>query len=315
MTDTTSPTGTASTSSDVRLTQVEATLNALELKLKREARLTLIVAMIVLALLTGYFWYGYQQFNALLQPQELVNVAASLLDENIQPAREGIQAEIEKQAPLLAQNLSTQALDAIPNLKESLEEYIVTQSKQAVDQAIGDSTGRFDGILEQHRPEIQSLIAEMKDNDKASDEVLSALETAINEEIGQDMQANAGEVLDTLNLLTYRVERLAAGRGLNEEEQLERQALMIIRRLQLEQADPDLAIQGELSRPIVSETSEASGNGSSETTEAAKPPESQAPQTETPEPETTRREDAPNEAEKNDTPAPAESPAPADGVE
>ena len=232
-----------------RLSKIESDLNSLESKLKRDARLTLIVAVIALCLMTAYFVYGYQQFASILKPTELVATVAGMVDENIEPARESLVAEIEKSAPTWAESLSIQAIEATPSLRESLEEYILSQSEESIGKVVSLTEDRFKGILSQHHDEVQNLVTELTTNEQASKEVIDALQQVLNDEIGRDMQANAGEVLETLNLLTHRVDKLAKGKNLSEEEKLERQALMIVRRLQLEEADDSLEVSGSDIQP------------------------------------------------------------------
>ena len=65
------------------------------------------------------------------------------------------------------------------------------------------------------------------------------LVAALDEQLSSDLREQAEGVLDTLQHLRSRVQKLVAGVGLDEEEQCERRILMLARRLQVMEADPN----------------------------------------------------------------------------
>ncbi|MDG1895205.1 MAG: hypothetical protein P8J37_09870 [Fuerstiella sp.] len=104
---TTKETAGAVESEASRLASVEKELNTLERRLKREARMSTFVTVVVLALLSFYFAYGYREFSKLLQPQEIVSLGAALVDDNVSVVREAIQDEVSQSAPVWAEQLSS----------------------------------------------------------------------------------------------------------------------------------------------------------------------------------------------------------------
>ena len=99
---TTSETSGAVESEATRLASVEKELNTLERRLKREARMSTFVTVVVLALLSFYFAYGYREFSKIIQPKEIVSLGAALVDENVSVVREAIQDEVTQSAPVWA---------------------------------------------------------------------------------------------------------------------------------------------------------------------------------------------------------------------
>jgi len=63
---------------------------------------------------------------------------------------------------------------------------------------------------------------------------------AVNKELGRDMEDQAEEVLGTLIALNEKLQKLSSNTSLNKEEALERQTLMVIRRLQLQEQDAQI---------------------------------------------------------------------------
>ena len=69
---------------------------------------------------------------------------------------------------------------------------------------------------------------------------LDQLAAAMEQELQADLKGQAEDVLEALSFANRRLERLADGKNLSREEKLERQIVMICRRMQLERADPSL---------------------------------------------------------------------------
>jgi len=58
--------------------------------------------------------------------------------------------------------------------------------------------------------------------------------------MGRDMEDQAEEVLGTLIALNEKLQKLSSNDALNKEEALERQTLMVIRRLQIQEQDSQI---------------------------------------------------------------------------
>ncbi len=218
-----------------RLASVEKELNTLERRLKREARMSTFVTVVVLALLSFYFAYGYREFSKIIQPQEIVSLGAALVDDNVSVVREAIQDEVSGSAPVWAEQLSNQAIEAVPLAREQLEEFAVAQAKASIEEYVSISEDEFRRVLKENHNEFQGLVNELSSEREATDEVVAALEEVLNKELGGDMQIAAEDVLETLELAHEKLVRLGIGEDLSRDERKERQVMMLFRRLQIDE--------------------------------------------------------------------------------
>ena len=115
-----------------------------------------------------------------------------------------------------------------------------------------------------------------------SQESIASLEIALEKELGADMREQAAILLETLSMLSDRIKTLQRGTRLTKEERLEREILMLARRLQLESADPSLVgkemptVSGSLGRLTGKKENEskAAGDGEAKTEKKEAQPES-----------------------------------------
>ena len=229
-----------------RLAGVEKELNTLERRLKREARLSTFVTVVVLALLSFYFAYGYREFSKLIQPQEIVSLGAALVDDNVTVVREAIQDEVSQSAPGWAEQLSNQAVEAVPLVREQLEEFAVAQAKASIEEYVSISEDEFRRVLKENHNEFQGLVDELSSEREATDEVVAALEEVLNKELGGDMQVAAADILETLQLAHEKLIRLGVGEDLSPDERKERQVMMLFRRFQMDEGS-EMTLTGESS--------------------------------------------------------------------
>lgn len=229
-----------------RLAGVEKELNTLERRLKREARVSTFVTVVVLGLLCFYFAYGYREFSKLIQPQEIVSLGAALVDDNVTVVREAIQDEVSQSAPGWAEQLSNQAVEAVPLVREQLEEFAVAQAKASIEEYVSISEDEFRRVLKENHNEFQSLVNELSGEREATDEVVAALEEVLNKELGGDMQVAAADILETLQLAHEKLIRLGVGEDLSLDERKERQVMMLFRRFQMDEGS-EMTLTGESS--------------------------------------------------------------------
>ncbi|HIE98214.1 MAG TPA: hypothetical protein EYG03_25225 [Planctomycetes bacterium] len=230
-TETVNPTETEAS----RLAGVEKELNTLERRLKREALISTIMTVVVLLVLSFYFMYGYREFSKLLQPSEIVGLGAALVDENVTVLRESIQDEVESGAPVWAEQLSSQAIAAVPLVREELEKFAVAQAKDAIEQYVTISQDEFRRVLKENHAEFQGLVTELSKEGEATDEVVAALEEVLNKELGGDMEVAAADLVETLQLANHKLVRLGADTDLDDDEQKERLVMMLFRRIQMDE--------------------------------------------------------------------------------
>src|SRR5436309_10914621 len=107
----TRPGGTTAPSLKDRLDQLNRELARERRRTQRATALTLVVGLIVVALLSGYFAYGYIKIAPVIKPQFLLDVAEDTIQRELPKGRVKLEEQIIKSSPEWAQRLSQQALD------------------------------------------------------------------------------------------------------------------------------------------------------------------------------------------------------------
>jgi RecG-like helicase len=201
---------------------------------RRGNRLTAIVGVGLLLLLGAYFLYGYQQISSVMEPNTLVSVAEQWLEDKLPEGRRAVEAEVDKSAPTWAASLSKQAQSSLPSIREKLEGYVVEQVDQTLDETVDVTESQFRKFLQENRDSLEQGFKDLATNPKLADESLARLEEALNSHLETDMKLGSKELFASLEQMNAKLQHLKEDRKLTAEEALERQVLMLLRRLQLE---------------------------------------------------------------------------------
>jgi len=220
-----------------RLSQLTQSVAQHEKAISRSSRTTGTIGLLLLVFMAGYFYYGYVMIrNELLQPDKLVPFAAGMLERNLPSAREALSKQISDSAPGWAASASESAQKGIPDLRVKLENYVLKETDTLLVRAASLTEEKFRKALQENRDVIEKGFKELANDDKLSEASLQALVEAFEQQLQADMRDQSETVLETLRSLSARVRRLAAGKGLDEEERCERRIAMLSRRLQLMEA-------------------------------------------------------------------------------
>jgi hypothetical protein len=229
-----------------RLNASQQKLNTLQAELDSSNRLTLTAGTLMLLLLAGYFAYGYREIKRLVEPDTLVPYGAQILQERIPDARHAIVQQVSTAAPQWAEQVSKRIRDELPQIREKLQDYFLKQSEQMLTQVTTISEGHLRKALQENKDVLDTHIRELAQNEQLSDAAAESLVSELEGELKQDLREQSETVLQSIESLDARVQRLALGKELDEEETVERRILMLARRLQLMEADPT-----PISAPVV----------------------------------------------------------------
>lgn len=233
-----SPTPAATTGMAERISKLTGQITVHENAIKGATRTTGTIGVIALLAMTGYFYYGYVMIGGLLEPSMLVPYASGMLEQNLPSAREAIVKQINDSADGWAAQVSLKAQEAIPELRGKLENYVLAETDKLAGQVTQLTEEKFRNAMRDNRELIENGFKELANSKELSEETVQALVVALEQELKTDMQAQSQDVLETLRFLSKRVQRLAIGAGLDEEERCERRIAMLARRLQMTEADP-----------------------------------------------------------------------------
>jgi hypothetical protein len=206
----------------------------------RSARITGTVGIILVAAMIGYFIYGFREVTSLTEPEKLVALAGQVAGDSLPEIRRSVQDTVKSQAPDWAQAISDQAIGATPTIRESLEDHILAQTEGVISNGVNMGEAEFRKILRDNKDSFEQTIDELAEGEEYSEETLQIFLKAVNNEMGRDMEDQAEEVLGTLIALNEKLQKLSSNDALNKEEALERQTLMVIRRLQIQEQDSQI---------------------------------------------------------------------------
>jgi hypothetical protein len=221
------------TNQETKLKEIESKVTALKNKLQRELTLTTVVGALLLAAFCGYFWYGYNEIDDLLQPQMLVDMAGTMTEDKLPELRVQLENEVEKNAPVWAEELSRQAIASVPAVREQLENHIIARADLIASETISVTRPEIEKFLKDNKTEISTAISELKKDNVLSDESIAAIEKALNETFQVDMKAQAAEAVKTLEEITAKGTFLRDGQNLPDIDQKLRDIVMILRRFHL----------------------------------------------------------------------------------
>ena len=219
-------------SSQEKIRSIESHIVSIQRRLSRGNKISTVVGALLLLLLVGYFVYGYQEINSVLKPEIIVDLGQTLVDDNIPAIKQTIRSEVEKNSPVWAQSLSQQAISSIPQLREHLVNYSVEQTGELVSHSVNISETHFDDFVTKNRDAMTKIMAELKSNEDVTQELLEVIEMGFNDVLQADFERDSQEILAYTSLMSEKIQRLRENKDLNHAEQLERQAMMILRRLQ-----------------------------------------------------------------------------------
>lgn len=291
----------STTGTDTQLQAIEKDLAGISEGLARSASTTKKVGLVLMGLMLAYFVWGYTFINELFNPDKIVPLAGVTLENHLPGLRQTLQTSLADQAPIWAEGLSTSAIEAAPSAREQLEDYALKETTSTVEKVVAVGEREFRTILRENRTSFEETITKLSSDEDYTDETLAIFQAAVNDQLGQDMQAQALEVLGTLISLREKLQKLAAGETMNKEEATERHALTMIRHLQLREADE--SFEERIKRRDAQLTRESDGEESGEGTEPEEGDQPALEGDETPDSDKPESDTAPAEADADSTAA------------
>jgi len=230
----------SSPSNNSKLRAVERELSKISSSMARGAKMTAFIGMILMSAMLGYFTFGFGEIEDLTKPENLVALAGEVVNSSLPEIRESVEKTVNDSAPDWAQAISDQAIGATPTIRESLEDHILSQTEGVISNGVNLGEAEFRKILRENKSSFEDTLDDLAEGEEFSEETMQIFLEAVNKELGRDMEDQAEEVLGTLIALNEKLQKLSSNTSLNKEEALERQTLMVIRRLQLQEQDAQI---------------------------------------------------------------------------
>jgi hypothetical protein len=224
-----------------RLARAQRELEMLRHKTSRATSTTLVLTVVALAAICGYFYYGYSQISKYTEPDKLVSYAQQLVEDQLPTVRQSLKEQVIRSAPSWAEGLSKQAIQSLPGGRTKLEGYILEQYENSAQQGITLTDKEFREFLNKNRPLLEQKFKELGSKPELADDSLAELQARLEGTLQANMHAQAGQLLDTILLLNDKLKRLRSDQNLSPQELTERRLLMVVKRMRMEEKDPTLA--------------------------------------------------------------------------
>ena len=234
MADTPSPTRIATLQS--RLDQLQRDIAAERARASRATIMTLIAGVVFLGLLGFYFYYGYTNLKSVAEPKMLVDYGEQMVNDNLPKARESLEEHIKKSAPEFASQLSKQAQDATPKIRQKVTEKLLEEMEKMAQEAVVMSEQHFKAYLHDNEKLINQKFEELKNNPKLAEASLRELTVPLENEFGGDMKIDAVGLSRDLAAITANLKYLGDPKNekyLTEDQRVEKRFWMIVHALQL----------------------------------------------------------------------------------
>lgn len=195
------------------------------------SNLTLVLGLLAILMLCGYFGYGYYALDDMTQPKTIVASATTYINDFSEEARRAAAEEVRKSAPIWAQEASKELVANMPSIRATAEDTIAGYFDQQLDETQSATRREFSRIMQEHREvfeEAINIVVEDNKADEFSDKILPIIE----ENYAGDLRSSVANVLGGLQDFNKRLDKLAAGKDLNPIEEQQRHIIGLTRLVQ-----------------------------------------------------------------------------------
>lgn len=192
--------------------------------------LSLLVGLISIALLCVYFGYGYFMLDELTKPETVVGSAKAYLEDNSPQAMEIAAAEVRNSAPIWANQASQEFIASMPTVREQAEVALMSYIDEQLAETQKLTSEGFEDMMDKHQADFADAINMMVaggDSAVFTEKVMPLIEEAY----APEMKESVLNTLGILQEINRRMEKLAAGKDLNEIELQQRKILGLTRLL------------------------------------------------------------------------------------
>ena len=178
--------------------------------------------------------YSYSRMQAALQPENVANLAEEAIREHYPEFRQQLVAQIEQEAPAIAQQASHEMIASAPEAREELQRLTIRQLDQGLSEAADLSQEKFSELLRENRAEIEQALERIEEAPEEAKELLAETEADFQMQFGVDLQEQAENALAAMRNFNERLRRLSETSldELSRRAQLEVQIIRIVRAMQ-----------------------------------------------------------------------------------
>ena len=179
--------------------------------------LSFLVGLISIAMLCVYFGYGYYVLNDLTQPETVVGAAKAYLEDNSPRVMEIAATEVRNSAPVWADQASQEFIASMPTVREQAEVALMSYIDEQLDETQKLTSEGFEDMMNKHQADFADAINMMVEGGDSSGFTQKVM-PLIEEAYAPEMKDSVLNTLGVLQEINRRMEKLAAGKDLNEIE-------------------------------------------------------------------------------------------------
>lgn len=207
-------------------------------RLKRANRRAVIMALIIVAIVIGYFTFIYLKIRQATEPAFLADVIELKINEMVPTITKNIERELIKSSPELARGMIRNCINSAPQVRARAQELILQMADELLTGFREDLDEWLLKAIHEHKADMQELINELKD-EEGKKEIAEALGMGIKKSLEERrIQEYLFAYYDILKAIQCQLEYLARVEEPSEEEILHKEIIRtlhtIIRRGLLE---------------------------------------------------------------------------------
>jgi hypothetical protein len=188
----------------------------------------LIIGLLAVLFLCGYFGYGYRELDSVTDPKQVVDAAQSYLTDFSVEARKTAGEEVRKSAPVWAKQASVELIANMPRMREQAETTFTVYFDEQVQKTKDLTRVEFAKIVEDNRGDFKEAIDTLVQEGK-SDDFVKKIMPLIEQQYAADMTTQVQNVLGGLQFINEQLDKLAEGENLNPIEKQQRYILGLTR--------------------------------------------------------------------------------------
>jgi hypothetical protein len=214
------------------MTPVDPRLEALERSVRRNARWTTGLMVLFIALAVATVVYAYVEAQKVLNPARLVDEGEDFIKAHYPEWRADVKKELVKAAPAMAHRMAKDTEESMPPTRARIERYLDREAKAGVGKVQVIADQQFRKFVEENRADVRRGFAELRKAPAEVPKFADDLEQRLDKQLGVNLRQEAGVLLEGLDQLNAKLDRLAHGQDLTKSEQLERRIARTLRALQ-----------------------------------------------------------------------------------
>lgn len=199
---------------------------------RRLSWLSATLACILTVEILGLTAYAVTVFRRETRPEKLAARAEKAMVENYPAFRGQLLEQTSHQAPVLAEQMSEEILEATLEARVELEKLTIDQLERGLDNAVELSADEFREWLRTNHDAIEDAFVQVEQAPSDARLLILDTEASLEEQLGLDLRDQAKLALEVYRLFNDKLARLAAaGADLTPQERLERRMVRLLRAL------------------------------------------------------------------------------------